>query len=105
MIEGSKQQIQLPFPFCKGEPQGRYNAHMAPIKVRGRFASAYDTAKTLGVSPSRTRELINTAQALTSRVGAKESDQNGRRTSASRKSSRRNASNRKANPRRVKSGR
>jgi len=26
---------------------------MAPIEVRGRFATAFDTAETLGVSPSR----------------------------------------------------
>lgn len=42
----------------------RYNQGMAPIKVRGRFATAYDTAKALGVSRSRTEELINRARTL-----------------------------------------
>jgi hypothetical protein len=33
-----------------------------PIRVRGRFATAQDTAETLGVSPSRTRELVELAR-------------------------------------------
>lgn len=33
-----------------------------PIKVIGRFATVHDTAKTLGVSPARTRELIEAAK-------------------------------------------
>jgi hypothetical protein len=39
-----------------------------PIKVRGRFATARDTAATLGVSPSRTRELIEAVKKFTERV-------------------------------------
>jgi len=30
-----------------------------PIRLRGRFATVRDTAETLGVSASRTRELID----------------------------------------------
>jgi hypothetical protein len=33
-----------------------------PIKVRGRFATPYDVAETLGVSASRTRQLIEMAR-------------------------------------------
>lgn len=36
-----------------------------PIKVRGRFATAHDTAETLGVSPSRTQELIEVVRKST----------------------------------------
>ena len=39
-----------------------------PIKVRGRFATAYDTAETLGVSPSRTQELIEAVKRMTQGV-------------------------------------
>ena len=85
---------------------------MAPIKVRGRFATAYDTAETLGVSPSRARELIKTARALTARVVQREagtdefiSEHGGRRVSARRKSNRTNASKAKARARRAKSAR
>ena len=35
----------------------RFMAH--PIKLRGRFATIRDTAEALGVSASRTRELID----------------------------------------------
>ena len=80
--------------LCKGGQSGmrtltRYNEAMAPIKVRGRFATAHDTARALGVSPARTRELIDTARALTTRMVEQDSrsaqSRNGRRTSASRK--------------------
>jgi hypothetical protein len=33
-----------------------------PIKLRGRFATPYDVAETLGVSASRTRQLIEMAK-------------------------------------------
>jgi hypothetical protein len=39
-----------------------------PIKVRGRFATARDTARTLGVSASRTRELIDAVRKFTERL-------------------------------------
>ena len=35
---------------------------MTPIKVNNRFATAYDTAKALGVPASRTDELIEIAR-------------------------------------------
>ena len=69
-------------------------------KYAGRFASARDTAKALGVSASRTEELIATARHLTARLADRRPDtgllvksKDGVRTPAtsSRKSSRRNA--------------
>jgi hypothetical protein len=42
---------------------------MAPIKVHGRFATARDTARTLGVSPSRLNTLINTVKEFTYLAG------------------------------------
>ncbi|MBS1853041.1 MAG: hypothetical protein JST79_19225 [Acidobacteria bacterium] len=33
-----------------------------PIKLRGRFATVFETAETLGVSPLRTRQLIALAR-------------------------------------------
>jgi hypothetical protein len=45
-----------------------------PIKVRGRFATARDTAATLGVSASRTRELIEAVKKFTERVVYRDSE-------------------------------
>jgi len=39
-----------------------------PIKVRSRFATAYDTARVLGVSSSRTRQLIAAAKKYATRA-------------------------------------
>jgi hypothetical protein len=38
------------------------NSMPQPIKLRGRFATPYDIAETLGVSASRTRQLIEMAR-------------------------------------------
>jgi hypothetical protein len=48
-----------------------------PIKVRGRFATAYDTAETLGVSPSRTQELIEAVKRMTQGVVYRSSNKDG----------------------------
>lgn len=48
-----------------------------PIKVRGRFATAYDTAETLGVSPSRTQELIEAVKKMTQGVVYRSSNKSG----------------------------
>lgn len=75
-------------------------AMQQPIKVRGRFASAYDTARTLGVSPSRTSELIATVKEFTKRVGRRDpvavefahrKNKKGTRATVQKKSSGRNA--------------
>jgi len=47
-----------------------------PIKVRGRFATAQDTAKTLGVSASRTKELIELAKKFTGEIHYRNSEGN-----------------------------
>lgn len=44
-----------------------------PIKIRGRFASVEDTAATLGVSPSRTKELVELAKKSGARVAFRSS--------------------------------
>jgi hypothetical protein len=84
----------------------------SPIKVRGRFASAHDTAKALGVSASRTKQLIATARHLTVRLADRGSDtgplvksKNGVRTPATstRKSSGRNAQTNRRKTRSVRS--
>ena len=47
-----------------------------PIKVRGRFATAQDTAKTLGVSASRTKELIELARKFTGEIRYRSANSN-----------------------------
>ena len=72
---------------------------MAPIKVRGRFATAHDTARTLGVSASRTNELIKTVREYTERIARRDSSAGEfttrgraeRKATVTRKGSRRNA--------------
>lgn len=53
----------------KAVPSLSYNLLMqSPIKIRGKFATASDTAKILGVSPARTRRLIAAARLLAESV-------------------------------------
>jgi hypothetical protein len=73
-----------------------------PIKVRSRFATAYDTARVLGVSSSRTRQLIAAAKEYTTRVAHRDE---GTPATAAGKNRRRNAeaTKRKANSKTAKS--
>lgn len=48
-----------------------------PIKLRGRFATAWDTAEALGVSASRTRELIEAVRKFAQSVADREARNNG----------------------------
>jgi hypothetical protein len=59
-----------------------------PIKVRSRFATAYDTARVLGVSSSRTRQLIAAAKKYATRVAHRDEETPA---TAVRKNRRRNA--------------
>ena len=72
---------------------------MAPIKVHGRFATTHDTARTLGVSASRTKELIARVREYTERIARRDSNTGEfttrgraeRKATMTRKGSRRNA--------------
>jgi hypothetical protein len=48
-----------------------------PIKLRGRFATAWDTAEALGVSAPRTRELIEAVRKFAQGVADREARNNG----------------------------
>lgn len=56
-----------------------------PIKVNNRFATAYDTAKALGVPASRTDQLIEIArQTMSSSVSKKKTRRKNAATSVKR---------------------
>jgi hypothetical protein len=87
----------------------------SPIRVHGRFATARDTARTLGVSDARAKELIATAKEHTSRMVYRDaktgeftiSSRNGKRASmtVSRSSNAHKATKHKSRAKRAKAGR